>query len=215
MRFKALAVFVALSLALLPVRAHANRCGGIYHGINRVVWSIDKHLPTAATPENWDHIEAHISKELKRVIEDKEMWDNKLIEIRVLNENEDTESKSGRDPATLYVKIQYSYASKSAFSSPLDDDALVVRVVTTRRLVVKERSVDKIAERTFPWHLYPLHKNSGKIDEYSFNAFSDLRDLGCTLLGENTEWVCTDPTNPFTNRIERRPGHCEGPDTVH
>jgi hypothetical protein len=176
---------------------YINYCPQHYSGIDTVYWNTKSAVPAAIVGTEWSAVEKDIEKTLQGVIV-------RHSKVSLVKTTESAEQILAAHPKSIYLTVVFSYAPKESFTTPLQDDAFVTWLETTRNETGEDqkvaapfrkvsRSLLLLADR-IPPRLGNMFLSSASP---FFNGTSQLlTTFGCEVLKYSSDNICVAPPDP-------------------
>lgn len=176
-------------------------CNQHYSNVDAVFWNTKTVIEPAIVGTEWADVDRGVAGELERLI-------SKNSTLQVTQTSDTAEQVLAAHPDSLYLSVVFSYASKDKFTTPLDHDALVIWVETTRNEPSgKQGETEPITKRSRT-DLFLLPDNSrfgGHLVKFGSPFFYGPKKLllleSCSILAYSSTRSCTDPPDPVKNKI--------------
>jgi len=173
-----------------------NRCDPLYSEADTIYWNIKSEIPSSALQPNWRAVNRDIAESFETLI-------TSYRDIPIVKTTETAEATVAAHPKAIYIDINYSYAPKTAFTTQLEGDALVVWIKTTRMLKLETGEIAPITRSTRSniALLKAPEDAASDVGPFSYGLTEPLTRVNCDILKYNTVMMCSDVIAPWRNKV--------------
>ena len=172
--------------------------------VDTVFWHAQSSVPDGLIGAHWSEVESDLGSSFERLIAQNSS-------LKVLKATDSAEKTISAHPNSVYLNVVFSYAPKDAFSTPLEQDALVIWIETTRDEPRGDASLLPITKRsradlfllgTAPFNGAHFLKFASP---FSYGTIKLVTYVSCQVLHDDTDKTCTDGSDPMKNTVIEKP----------